>query len=815
MCVMVVCLVMHSQLRFESPLSVMLEGELTPVSWASLASELDRVVPLPAGQQHLDAQHTRSSEHSHKLAEAAAAPLSPASVGLERHDRRGGRNGPADASLKGMLAKETGAGAAALWGVVPRDPDVIPPGGLPPFWAWPEEGHKAGTLPQAAWFWENVLLPASGLPKPEQARLLSWVVDGVDIPSFMHPFTGDFAGKAYSECKFPPPSAARNHKIEEARLKDFITAEIARLVDSGAVSIWKGPRKPRILLPVGVEPNKPRMVIDARYLNCWTPSPSFRYDTLRQFQQGIDKGDWLFSLDHKAGYHHVCLTERSRELMGFAWGGKTYVFHVLPFGWAPACFVYQKLSTVVVGYIRRASIHGMVYLDDCGLALRKCTQLWYRYKAVFFVLAVMYLAGYCVARKKSSLHPDTALFLLGFGMDTVRQCYFVPVPKMIELLDLIVGAVGAKGRRIPLVSLQRIVGKAQARVLALPPIALFLRSSWDLMSEFTHSSDPWVCLSDEVCEDLLQLSRWREWLFLSHWPQERHMSLRLETDASGIAWGAVLYTPNGEARKVRGEFAPGEMAFLIHVKEAWAVTHSLDHFAEYIRDCFLNLYTDNSIVQASLLRGSSRDPDVRACSKALLEFEVKTRVIVRVFRVATEENVVPDRESRLYVEPPPGAFDPSDHCLARPLFEWVQLRAGPFTLDVCASSASTQLPRFMSRVECLPADERCVGVNAFMSQFPTRAPVGRERLYCYPPWALISGLWRHFRLCRAAGVMLAPRSPDKPWFGSLMRDAVEVLVVARAGMAGVWTTAAGTPAHPLAVDLLGFVFDFSDCVRLD
>ena len=116
-----------------------------------------------------------------------------------------------------------------------------------------------------------------------------------------------------------------------------------------------------MLHPIGVAVNpssgKLRMILDARALNLFTPSDKIKYETLSMFREGISATDNLFSIDHKSGYHHVGLKASSWKYFGFQWGRRMYVFTVMPFGWAPACLIYDTLSSVVASYYRGFGIH--------------------------------------------------------------------------------------------------------------------------------------------------------------------------------------------------------------------------------------------------------------------------------------------------------------------------------------------------------------------------------------------------------------------------------------------------------------------------
>ncbi len=677
------------------------------------------------------------------------------------------------------------------------------------FHAYPPEEFRGGQITRAFPFWHSTLLPACNLPSGLKRRITKWVSDGVNINDFFKPFSGEFMGREYnSPC--PPPFVAPNHVIHDQRLQQFVTDELARLLLVGAIA--RESVAPMIVLPLGVEPDKPRLILDARYLNLWCPSEEMQYETLRHFQQGIDVDDWLFSLDHKSGYHHVPLTEDSWQLVGFQWEGAYYTFRVLPFGWAPACFVYNSLSAVLASFIRIHGLHCIFYLDDFGFSIPKSVRRQRRYACVAGVLDVMYLAGFTVAIPKSMLHPSHRLLLLGFGIDSHKQRFFVPKKKLEAILAL--SSSISSSHVLSRLALQSFVGKVYSLSLAVPPVAIFMKSLNMALSEAEKSGVNAIRLSEAAREDVRALQALKGWERISTWPSERHMRVHMETDASGRGWGGALYLESGPL-VVSGRFSEEEMPMPIHIKEMWGVKKTLAALGGHIRQCFLDIYTDNTTVEATLLNGASSVPALREFSRDLLRFQLNNQVIVKVHRIATEDNIVADMLSRppkeAHALAPPkrdvSIFDRSDHMLGKPWFDELQRHYPVFTVDACAGSQNTQCSRYVARYPTV--DPRCVGVNVFSFRF--QATPLPEFIYCNPPWALIPAIWRHFKDCRSRGVMLVPNLPHRPWFGTLTRDAVSKRLVAREGNLNVFlqpSRAYQSSVGPVPWDLLAFEFDF-------
>ena len=68
---------------------------------------------------------------------------------------------------------------------------------------------------------------------------------------------------------------------------------------------------------------------------------------MKTAMQMLVAGDFMFKFDLKSGFHHVSMYKSHWKYLGFCWnagdGPKYYVFTVLPFGLATACYAFTKL----------------------------------------------------------------------------------------------------------------------------------------------------------------------------------------------------------------------------------------------------------------------------------------------------------------------------------------------------------------------------------------------------------------------------------------------------------------------------------------
>jgi hypothetical protein len=66
-------------------------------------------------------------------------------------------------------------------------------------------------------------------------------------------------------------------------------------------------------LPITIEPSKPRMCHDERYLHLWIKDLPFSLDTLKDVPGLIEKDSFMASLYDKSGYDRILLNPNSRQ----------------------------------------------------------------------------------------------------------------------------------------------------------------------------------------------------------------------------------------------------------------------------------------------------------------------------------------------------------------------------------------------------------------------------------------------------------------------------------------------------------------------
>ena len=179
---------------------------------------------------------------------------------------------------------------------------------------------RAGNIHNFITRWEEVL---TGQEK--RAEILSYLRDGVDVNSFFAPYKGDFQGKFY-DSPIPPSACFPNSKSCE-EFTDFISSTISQRLANGSISVWGKVGEctpPYLVMPLTVEPTKPRLCHDERFLNLWVKDSPFTLDYISNLPRYVGKDSFQTTIDDKSGYDHVRLAENSRKFFGLQWQGVYY-----------------------------------------------------------------------------------------------------------------------------------------------------------------------------------------------------------------------------------------------------------------------------------------------------------------------------------------------------------------------------------------------------------------------------------------------------------------------------------------------------------
>ena len=288
---------------------------------------------------------------------------------------------------------------------------------------------QAGSLHNHVDFWED-LFSSAGYTCP-QVDLLQIIREGVRVDSFFRHFKGNFKGKSYDSA-VPPISIFPNSPCCH-QFTDFIDTTVLAWVSQGVIKVYGKIGEcspPHLVLPLTVEPSKPRLCHDERFLNLWIQDLPFKLDHLPDLPRYVLPGHFQTTFDDKNGYQHLKIHPDSQEFFSFSWRGYYFSFCTLPFGWKASAFLYHNVGLVVTSAARSLGVPVSQYIDDRHvgqlflsgpLVCQPSRQL--ARAAAFILLFLLISAGYFVNLAKSSPQPSTFVKFLGFISDSVLQAF--------------------------------------------------------------------------------------------------------------------------------------------------------------------------------------------------------------------------------------------------------------------------------------------------------------------------------------------------------------------------------------------------------
>ena len=326
-------------------------------------------------------------------------------------------------------------------------------------------------------------------PTPLQTQVLAWIHDYVNLHDYIEHYKGTFKGVAY-DSDLPPKAYFKNNFVCK-QFAPFIRQTLLNRLKTGAI-VLKGRvnqcHSPHLVMPLTVDPTKPRLCYDARYLNLWMCDVPFTLDSLSNLPRYVHPNSYQTVLDDKSGYDHILLQRQGWHYFGIQWGGWYFLHVSLPFGWKISPYIYHTTGLFSSNYFRTIGIPCSLYIDDrhngqlCvqftkgvyatlpTLDERNCAAACF---AVFLIAYSLIRLGYFLNLEKSILQPTIVVPYLGFLCDSFRQVFALIQEKRNKFIDFIKTIL--KQRTITLPVLQRLVGKCVSLSRAIPGAMLFTR----------------------------------------------------------------------------------------------------------------------------------------------------------------------------------------------------------------------------------------------------------------------------------------------------------------------------------------------------
>lgn len=650
------------------------------------------------------------------------------------------------------------------------------------------KSFKAGELHKHVSQWEWL---TEKCPGAKDGEVLNWIQNGVSVWQYFQHFKGSFKGEEYDSDL--PPKRIFTNNASCKQFTQFIETTLLDRLKTGAISILGKVgvvEPPHVVLPLTVEPSKPRLCLDARYVNLWICDMPFNLDRLSDVPRYVGKDSFQTVLDDKSGYDHILLTKESRMFFGMQWGGWYFSCNTIPFGWKTSAYIYHTTGLMATNYFRSIGIPCSLYIDDrhngqlqvpLGEGAYKAMTKEERFKAtsesaLFLVAFHLVQLGYFLGIQKSILSPRQSVPYLGFIIDSKEQCFRLIPRKKQSFIDLVKGILGEKSVCVKV--LQRLAGKCVSLSLAVPAAKLFTREMNGAISRGLKS-----------CKDVRIEGKLREeiqyWLFLETWDEpfpwrsERHTCVRVATDASGYGWGATI---QGLVLKQMSDYwSNEEKEWDIAVKEATAIDRLLCACEDLLRNTRVDASVDSRVVIDAWNAQGGRSSPLNTALKRLFHTTLRLNVVLKLSFVASEDNPADFPSRRLSM---------IDCTLSKEVWSKVDLMFGGtegHSCDLMALDSNVMKDRHGKDLPHYtpwrtPGSR---GVNIFVQDLTSKEGGMLARPYVFPPLVLVGpvlSLLTEFGL--SCTVVVLDVFPRKYWWPALWKNSTRRYKLASKGDVG-------------------------------
>lgn len=493
---------------------------------------------------------------------------------------------------------------------------------------------------------------------------------------------------------------------------------------------------------IGKKHGSKRFLVNLYRLNQHIATPKFRYEGISAVSEQILTGDILYSADLKDGFFHVPVQEADQKFLGICWKGVYYVWCVLPQGLACSPYYFYKVLRPVVQYLREQGLRLTLWVDDFLLMCARSVATDHK----DLLIHTLRDLGWTINFEKSDFNDNTVCSYIGYhinsqGPDGVPwlKVNSTRVAKVTKDIRRCLSETGVSVRRIA-----RVAGQCISMIKAVLPGKLLLQCIYKFIAHRVSWDDK-VLLPYGVINEL----RW--WAdALQTWNgaplRVRTVDCQISTDASGTGWGACL----GEA-KASGLWTTWVSHMPSNFRELLAVAQAIKSFGPRLQHLCVQVLTDNITTVACINKLYSPSSQMGQLAQSVWVEANKWNIELRAKYLAGKLNTEADALSRI--------TSPYEWKLNPRVFNKLDRRWGPHTIDRCASLMTTQLPSYNS----LFHDPHTKGVDCLAQQ-----DWALHNNYVNPPFWLIPQILSVIQAQQAEATIIAPMWPAQPWFQTLV-----------------------------------------------
>jgi hypothetical protein len=645
---------------------------------------------------------------------------------------------------------------------------------------------KAGGLRERAGVWEEFFKLTGNTSRSAQ-QVVRWVRDGIfcQMVEVEHP--GQKAAPFHKKKveivssmlkrALPPGTEVNNfltgdrprrvhfpnHQSTE-KYGSFTQEELAGMLAKGLIKEWAAEEPPVVVNGLRVVDDKApklRLCLNPMYPNLFFRYQPVQYERLSEIPHLAEVGDFAFSTDDKSGYWQCALHPAMWKYLAFQFEGRVYCFTHLPFGVAPACYVYTLIKQEIYRPLRDMGLRMVALIDD-QLSMQKGeARTAFQCDAMCRLLESL---GWYLSLPKCQLAPTQLALFLGMLVDLKERAFRIPEGKAKALVGL-VGELSSDSA-VTDRGIAKLAGKVMALGPALELAPLMARSFMKAMQGKTRWDQvypsPAALKADmRLLVELMKRSAGvgKRWAL-------RPVAIRVVGDASEIALAA--FTPDGELA------TPIIVPFTTEEREAvasnlWSSTARelsvlgkvLYTLGEQLPGLLvgkrIQYYTDSQPGMQGIMgmKGNEHTfPIVRRVRLLCDDMDTQLEVLWRPRNDAEQQQA--DDFTKV--------VDNTDWSLQEEVYEGVVnhgcLEGRKPSLDVFASPTNSKVPGAYFSLYLGPG---CKGIDAFLQRWDTEEAAGARHLaWINGPFDRMAQILRAVKDQRVDCIIIAPAWP-RPW----------------------------------------------------
>ena len=471
-------------------------------------------------------------------------------------------------------------------------------------------------------------------------------------------------------------------------------------------------------------------------------------DTFDTATNLITKDCFMASLDLKDAYYSVPIACEHRKYLKFFWKDKLYQFKALCNGLASGPRIFTKLLKPPFATLRSHGYQIIGYIDDSLLVSPSKEEAE---QAVAHTKHILTSLGFIVHPEKSIFNPCKEIQFLGFIINSGQMTVRLPQNKKESLKYLCMQIEHKKYEKI------RVVAEVTGKIVATFPASqigkLHYRSLEKAKTKALKENKGDFDKLMEIDSSVKQELRW--WIenvdSCIKMLTVRPISKCLESDASGLGWGAT-----DGCSKIGGQWNPLELEYAvrneINYLELLASFLGLQSFCNKEMNIHIHLKMDNITAVTYINNmGGTKSVACNRLAKQIWQWCLDRQIWLTASHLPGEQNCVADYESRHFQTQTEWMLDVG-------VFQDICKIVGKPDIDIFASRLNAQLPRYFS----WKPDPGAEAVDALAQDW------GQDIVYAFPPFCLISTCLRKIVHDKAEGIMVVPKWATQPWFAKLL-----------------------------------------------